>query len=315
MSAAPASLVAGFESIADRYDGFILDQFGVMHNGVVALPGAQECFQKLAKAGKKLVILSNTSRRAANAQGKLPGMGFDTEALSGFVTSGEEAYLHIEAHHQGHKCLFFTWEREETEPDSSFLAGLDVGACSVADADFILCHGTEVISTGDGKAQRTNFLHSGDIAPYQAALEEAKRRDLEMLVANADFRAALPSGELGHMPGSIGKAYQEMGGRVRWFGKPHAQHFDACLRHMEPVHPSRVVHVGDSLDHDVAGANNAGVHSVFIGGGIHAAELGLQVSGDGILSQASQPLTQDKVDMVITKHGATPTWVCTQFKW
>ena len=142
MSAAPASLVAGFESIADRYDGFILDQFGVMHNGVVALPGAQECFQKLAKAGKKLVILSNTSRRAvsasrpshsgsrrlwnsivllgacrarvlvraraaivdrrprplsqgrrpaqANAQGKLPGMGFDTEALSGFVTSGEE---------------------------------------------------------------------------------------------------------------------------------------------------------------------------------------------------------------------------------
>ena len=69
MSAAPVSpvVVAGFESLADRYDGFILDQFGVMHNGVVALPGAQECFEKLAKAGKKLVILSNTSRRAVSA--------------------------------------------------------------------------------------------------------------------------------------------------------------------------------------------------------------------------------------------------------
>jgi hypothetical protein len=31
---------------------------------------------------------------------------------------------------------------------------------------------------------------------FQAALEEAKRRDLEMLVANADFRAALPSGKM-----------------------------------------------------------------------------------------------------------------------
>ena len=142
-------------------------------------------------------------------------MGFDPAALSGFVSSGEETYRHIQARHQGQKCLFFTWEREETEPDSSFLAGMDVDACTVEAADFILCHGTEVISTGDGKPQHTNFIHSGDIGPYQAVLEEAKRRDLEMLVANADFRAALPSGELGHMPGSIGKAYQNMGGRVR----------------------------------------------------------------------------------------------------
>jgi hypothetical protein len=34
------------------------------------------------------------------------------------------------------------------------------------------------------------------------ALELAKRRDLEMIVANADLCAVLPSGSLGHMPGA-----------------------------------------------------------------------------------------------------------------
>ena len=40
----------------------------------------------------------------------------------------------------------------------------------------------------------------------QGALEEAKRRDLEMLVANADVRATLPDGTLGHMPGRYAAA-------------------------------------------------------------------------------------------------------------
>jgi ribonucleotide monophosphatase NagD (HAD superfamily) len=87
-----ARLITGFESIAADYDGFILDQFGVMHNGVEALPGAKECYSKLMAAGKKLVILSNTSRRAGNAKGKLPAMGFDSAALSGFGRRGLQAH-------------------------------------------------------------------------------------------------------------------------------------------------------------------------------------------------------------------------------
>ena len=192
---------ASFSTLASRYDAFILDQFGVMHNGVVALRGAAECYKKLAENGKKLVILSNTSRRAANAQSKLPDMGFDPNALSGFVSSGEEAYQYIQKHLQGKSCLFMTWEREATEPGASFLEGLDVHAAPAGSADFILCHGTEVISTGDKMVTPTAFKNSGDLGPYQAALDEAMSRDLEMLVANADVRATLPDGTLGHMPG------------------------------------------------------------------------------------------------------------------
>ena len=61
--------------------------------------------------------------------------------------------------------------------------------------------------------------HSISLTEYilfsQPLLEAAKRRDLEMLVANADLRATLPSGSLGYMPGCIGREYQRIGGRVR----------------------------------------------------------------------------------------------------
>jgi len=46
-------LISGLGSIADQYDGFILDQFGVMHNGVMALPGAQVlCVMERARNGE-----------------------------------------------------------------------------------------------------------------------------------------------------------------------------------------------------------------------------------------------------------------------
>ncbi|KAJ1484287.1 hypothetical protein T484DRAFT_1797494 [Baffinella frigidus] len=84
----------------------------------------------------------------------------------------------------------------------------------------------------------------------------------------------------GHMPGAIAEAYERKGGTVRWFGKPHAVHFEAfgkphavhfeaCLKLLPPSIPrERVVHVGDSLEHDVAGARDVQL-SVLIVGGIH----------------------------------------------
>ena len=54
------------------YDGFIFDQFGVMHNGAVALEGAPALVDRLAAAGKKLGILSNSSKRKEWTLRELP---------------------------------------------------------------------------------------------------------------------------------------------------------------------------------------------------------------------------------------------------
>ena len=60
-------VVPGLAAIASRYDAILLDQFGVLHDGKNAIDGAVACYDALAAAGKKLVVLSNTSRRRASA--------------------------------------------------------------------------------------------------------------------------------------------------------------------------------------------------------------------------------------------------------
>ena len=86
LHAAP-TMVPGLGSIADRYDAFLLDQFGVLHDGKRAVPGAVECFENLFASRKRLIVLSNTSRRRAFALKKLPALGFEASHLTGFVTS------------------------------------------------------------------------------------------------------------------------------------------------------------------------------------------------------------------------------------
>ena len=68
----------GFSSLAAQYDGFILDLWGVIHDGVNPLPGAIDTLTRLRALGKKSVLLSNAPRRAWAAQQLMRGMGSPT---------------------------------------------------------------------------------------------------------------------------------------------------------------------------------------------------------------------------------------------
>ena len=97
-----------------------------------------------------------------------------------------------------------------------------------------------------------------------------------MICANPDYSVVLPDGSTGYMPGNIARRYEELGGAVTYYGKPHPPAFAACRRLLgDGVPPERVLHVGDSMAHDVAGANRAGVDSALVCWGIHAADVGV----------------------------------------
>jgi ribonucleotide monophosphatase NagD (HAD superfamily) len=63
-----------------------------------------------------------------------------------------------------------------------------------------------------------------------------------------------------------------MGGQCTSFGKPNPEHFEACLEQLG-IEASRCAHVGDSLHHDIYGANAANIASILVTSGIHAQEL------------------------------------------
>lgn len=329
--------------LLDKYDGFILDQFGVMHNGQHALEGAPEAVQTLFQANKKVIILSNSSSLAVDTLKKLPKLGFDPAHFQGgAVTSGQEAALYVKQHLQHKKALFLTWKEPKTPSPQIFLdqCGDVTVTTNVDQADFILLHGSEVLrgdsnggrplidsnddsptnnSNNNGKTpavtnttsiiseQPLQFFDTGDLtAVIDPLLQQCLQRQLPMVCANPDFIYVKPDGTTGHMPGTIAKRYQELGSggnrsiSVTSFGKPHKEHFEACV-HALGLPKHKVIHIGDSLHHDIAGANAAGIASVLIMGGVHRDEVkcGLgELPSDEVLSK-----------LFATHGGETPTYV------
>lgn len=130
--------------------------------------------------------------------------------------------------------------------------------------------------------------------------------------------------------GKIAQRYASKGGTVQHFGKPNMRHFHACLDNLGIAFDANaksipgVAHVGDSLEHDVAGANESGIDSIFVLGGIHAKELGLLPTGcedggiaiiddDGIRGQETAGITKKELTMKLQSFfedkGIWPTHV------
>ena len=324
LHAAP-TMVPGLGSIADRYDAFLLDQFGVLHDGKRAVPGAVECFENLFASRKRLIVLSNTSRRRAFALKKLPALGFEASHLTGFVTSGEAAWEHVRTCFTGKRCLWISWDETFMAWDPQYLDGLDVRLADAADADFVLLQGSQCMRGGSTRS--TGLFETGEAGEaLLAELKTCAARGLPMVCANPDLTVRLPDGSTGHMPGKIAAVYEQLlaesseaapaaegsaegrkgeAGYITYFGKPYRPAFDEALRLLGPdIDPSRVLHCGDSLHHDVAGANAAGIHSLFVAGGIHADDL-----------PPEGQLSSEALSRLFDEEGIAPTLSVEKFVW
>ena len=300
-----------FAELVDSYDGFILDQFGVMHNGTNGLDGAPECVAELASKGKSLIILSNSSSLSLPTLEKLHKRGFNRDHFVGAVTSGEEASRYVKDTFSRKKALFLTWKSGNVSSPMIFLNNCgDIGITeNVDEADFVLLHGAEVLRGPgkDGEANETSlgsFSETGDTCVVDPFLEKCASRKLPMVCCNPDYVVVKPDGGRAHMPGKIARRYESVGGDVTVLGKPHVEHFEACLRDLR-LSKDRVAHVGDSLHHDVVGANETGIASIFVAGGVHREELG---------SDLGELPSNEALEKLFQQYGITPTHVVPMLK-
>jgi ribonucleotide monophosphatase NagD (HAD superfamily) len=199
-----------FVEIASLYDGFILDQFGVMHNGSESLPGSVKCIEKLASMGKKLIILSNTSSPSETALGKLPKMGFDPDLFIDAVTSGEEAAHYIKEKYgsvsndaQIKKALWISWADPVVPLAFISICGNIQVTTNVDEADFVIVHGTDVLRSQDGTENVSlgDYMKSKDFSAIDPILEACHKRGIPMVCANPDLIVKLPGDVIAHMPG------------------------------------------------------------------------------------------------------------------
>ena len=278
----------------DRYDAIILDQYGVLHNGEALLDGVADALDRL-QDGRKLVVLSNTSKRRGPLIAELPGRGFRSEWLHDAICSGECCWEALRDSSYA-SAVVLGWSDRDS---SAYLEGTGV-ALADGSPDVIVAYGPDTIDMAD--RELTDFRITGDMAPYRDLLEDVVERNVRMLCANPDQRTIDVDGKTPlYMPGTMADAYRAMGGEVVLYGKPGVAHFSAALR-AAGVDAGRALMVGDSLHHDILGAANAGLDSLFVvESGVHKDLVDVSEAG---------------VERLAAAEGApVPTFVMRKFRW
>ncbi|MEM1273737.1 MAG: TIGR01459 family HAD-type hydrolase [Pseudomonadota bacterium] len=239
--------------IAERFGAIVLDQWGVLHNGTQAYPGAIAALEALKARGTRLAVLSNSGKRAAPNAARIAAMGFQPSLFEAVMTSGEALWQDI---HNGHIPVRQLYAVESSPGDAADWAqGLSIGFVDQPDAaDALLLMGLP-----DGVAA----------SDYADILAMAVARNMPIYCTNPDRASPRAGGVTVVSPGVLAYAAVDQGAQVVFYGKPHRPIFRALETQLNL--PSRaLLMVGDSLEHDIAGGAEAGWSTAFIRGGLHA---------------------------------------------
>jgi HAD superfamily hydrolase (TIGR01459 family) len=201
--------IDGVARLAHAYDGFILDLWGVLYDGGVVFDHALDVLARLKAMDKRLVILSNGPRRAAAVEERIAKAEIPRDLYDSVMSSGEEAWLCLNGE------IDDPWYRDigrrvfyiGPDSDRAMLDGLGLTESdSAAEADFIFNIGP--------------FAPTDMISDYEDMLAAAAARHVPMVCANPDL-VVHRLGTVEICAGSTAERYEELGGRVRWHGKPH----------------------------------------------------------------------------------------------
>jgi HAD superfamily hydrolase (TIGR01459 family) len=289
-STSTISFQRGLSTVAEQYDTFLIDQWGVLHDGRKPYPGAVRCLHHLVEAGKQVILVSNSGRRALENEHRLNRLGFPKDSYSLSLTSGEIAWQMLAAGQGqfrklvGTRCLLLS-----SNDPLEFAEGLPIVLAEADEADFILLAGID-----DTKPPHY----------YEQMIASGLRRGLPLICANPDLMRITPAG-LKPGAGAIADRYEAGGGTVNYIGKPYPEIYAHCLM-LAAAPKERVLAIGDSLHHDIAGGRAAGIDTLLVMCGVHADELP---------ENADPAFLRAAIVGIAGHHGAIPDWAVPSLRW
>ena len=267
--------------LENTYDTFLFDVWGVLYDGEEVYPGVAEALTALRKAGKKVGIISNSTLTVPQLEEKFAKFGLiHGQHFDNMITSG--AYLQhligqdfFKKEFQKDNYTFYCYGQHNQE---LFKAWASHECETLAGADFVYLG-----------ALTDNATPIADNTGTQQFLAECLSLGKPLICANPDM-CATKKGKIYYTQGAIADAYERMGGKVYWMGKPYPEIFDFACQTLGSDKKTSVM-IGDSLHTDIAGAQTAGLDSVLI-------------HGTGILAH----LPKSKLSEEMEKEGAVPTY-------
>ncbi len=242
---------SGLSAVAARYQVILCDLWGVIHNGVRLYEAAAAALALYRQNGGRVVLISNAPRPSVAVRRQLARLGLAEAAYDAVVTSGDLTQKALMGGVYGGSCHHIGPQR-----DLGLFEGAAVERVGCSSADFILCTGFE---NDEAETPET----------YRQRLELCRARDLVFVCANPDLLVER-DGRMIPCAGQLAAFYQDLGGRVVYFGKPHEPIYHEARAQLgaDEVKPEQILAIGDGLQTDITGAQLQGFHALLITAGI-----------------------------------------------
>ncbi len=266
----PVPILQNIGSLARRYDAWLCDVWGVIHNGVSYFADAIDACQKFRASGGTVILMTNAPRPAHFVADQLAAMRIPRDCYDDIVSSGDVTRSLLEQR-AGQAVYHIGPER-----DAQMLDGLDLSRAELDEADFILNSGP---------------FHDETETPkdYEDLLSELAARRLPMICANPDLMVER-GGKLVYCAGALAELYSQLGGQVIYAGKPYGPIYERAAiiigeQRGNIPDKTKILAIGDGVKTDIKGAADFGIDSVFIASAVH-----VETSGNGLEPDALAPL-------------------------
>ena len=237
----------GLREIANSFDLFYIDIWGVLHNGIKLNQDAVDVLSELDKLGKEYVLLTNAPRPNSDVIKFLGKLGLDDQKSFKVYTSGQGSLNYLSNEKKDLKFFHLGPGRDF----NLFKNFESLKQKKVENADYIICTGL--------------FDEFENLQFYKKFLSPFV--DKEMVCTNPDLIVDRGD-ETEYCAGSIAKIFEEIGGKVKYFGKPYPLVYEKSINNKSKT----VLCIGDNLNTDIKGANLQNFNSLFILNGIHKKE-------------------------------------------
>ena len=239
---------SGIKSIVSEYDLFFIDIWGVVHNGIKLYEKAVKVLEELSKNNKKFILLTNAPRPNHTVINTLTEMGLNKFSETVF-TSGEASLRYILEKFSNKKFFHLGPPR-----DFDLFKKFEKNKINdINKSDYLLCSGLFE-------------EHENDLEYYKKFL--SKQISKKMICTNPDLIVDRGN-EREYCAGSIAKLFEEIGGKVIYFGKPYPPVYELAAN----VKHKKILCIGDNLNTDIKGAMTQNFDSLLITGGIHRQEI------------------------------------------
>ena len=285
----------GLSDISDSYNGFMIDQWGTLHDGNKPFPDVIEALKNLKSRGKQIILVSNSGKRSKVDFERLEKMGIDNDLFDHIVTSAEVMWQSLSDQSDGifknlgQNCYLLNRHGD--------LSGIDE---------------IETINIVDDMENANFLLLTGSDAPektfenyYDDVLKKASRNQLKMVCANPEKTITI-NGQHYFGSGEIARRYEEFGGVVNYIGKPFPSIFQYALKLFDGLYQSQVCVIGDSLANDIRGSQYLDMDCALIANGVHKGSF---------TKVASRSDIQKMLKILGKNHGVEPTYFIPKFHW